>query len=81
MLEKIIVIDSIKILEDSQIEIQQATKIIDNGVEISRVYHNWCLAPGQVLQGQTARVTKAANAMWTPDVIAAYKAKLINLPK
>ena len=73
-LEKIIVIDSLNVLEDGQIQIRQATKIIEDGKELSKSYHRWVLHPGQDITDQTDKVKAIANATWTQEVIDAYNA-------
>ncbi len=75
-LEKKSVIDKIEILEDGQIQIRRADKIIEDGVEIAKTYHRQVLAPGEDLKGQDQRVATIAQAVWTPDVVTTYKEKL-----
>lgn len=74
MLEKKVVIDKIEVLEDGQIQVRQATKITEDGKEISKAYHRHVLAPGESLTGQDAKVAAIAGVVWTPTVITAYKA-------
>ena len=74
-LEKQIVIDKIEVMELGHIQVRQLTRIIEDGVELSSSYHRWALNPGDDLTGQDAKVTAIANAIWTPEVIAAYKAQ------
>ena len=78
MLEKTEIIDQINVLESGQIQVRKATKILDDGLEISKSYHRHCLAPGDDLTGQDDRVVAIANIVWTPDVIAAYQAMLMS---
>ena len=74
-LTKNIVIDKIEVLEDGQIQIRQATKIMEDGKELSKTYHRWVLSPGQDLTGQEAKVKAVAESVWTKETIAAFKAK------
>jgi len=76
MLEKKVVIDKIEVLEDGQIQIRQATKIMEDGKEISKSYHRWVLAPGQNVDDQIQKVKDIANATWTEEVISAYQEKI-----
>lgn len=73
MLEKIEVVDRVEILELGQIQVRKATKIIEDGVEISKTYHRQVLTPGEDLTGQDARVVAIANATWTEEVIENYQ--------
>ncbi len=77
MLEKQIGIDQIEVTEFGHIQVRQATKIIEDGVEISKSYHRHVLSPGDALEGQDEKVQKIAEVVWTPEVIEAYKARLM----
>ena len=74
-LEKVVVIDKIEVVENGIIQVRQRTDIVEDGNTISSSYHRWTLAPGDSTTGQDARVVAVANAVWTPEVIAAYKAQ------
>jgi hypothetical protein len=76
MLEKITVIDKIEVLEDGQIQVRQATRIMEDGQEIGKTYHRWVLAPDADVTKQDDRVKAIANTVWTKEVKDAYKAKL-----
>jgi len=75
MLEKKIVIERIEILEDGQMQIRQATKILEDGVELSKSYHRWVIAPGNDVSSQSDRVKAVAGVIHTKEVIDKYKAK------
>jgi hypothetical protein len=73
-LSKEVVIDKIEVLADEQIQVREKTAIMEDGKEISASYHRWVLAPGDDLTDQDVRVTAVAQALWTTEVVAAYKA-------
>jgi len=73
-LTKEMVIDQITISERGSIIYREATRIMEDGNQISQTYHRVCLIPGQDLTGQPANVVAICNAAWTPAVIAAYQA-------
>jgi hypothetical protein len=73
-LEKQVVIDQITVTENGIILYREATKIIEDGVELTKKYHRTSLTPGQDLTGQPANVVAIAQVAWTPEVIAAYEA-------
>ena len=75
-IEKVKVIDQITVTENGIILYREATKIIEDGVELTKTYHRSSLTPGQDLTGQPANVVGIANTVWTPEVIAAYQAAL-----
>jgi len=75
-LSKEIVIDQIEVLESNCIQVRQATKIMEDGKELSKSYHRHCLSPGDDLTNEDPKVAVIAEAVWTPEVIAAYKAML-----
>jgi hypothetical protein len=75
MLNKEVVIDKIEALESGFVQVRKVTRIIEDGVELSRSYHRWALSPGQNIADQDPRVQAICNAVWTPEVIAAFNAQ------
>jgi len=75
MLEKNVIVDQIEVTELGHVQVRQATKIIEDGKEISKSYHRHVLSPGDSLEGQDEKVQRIAKAAWTPEVVAAYKAQ------
>jgi hypothetical protein len=53
---------------------REATRIIEDGNELTKTYHRTSLTPGQDLTGQPEKVVAIAQAAWTPEVVAAYEA-------
>jgi hypothetical protein len=74
MLEKQIIIDQIEVLESDHIQVRQATRIMEDGRELSKSYHRHVLSPGDPLEGQDERVQAVAQAVWTDEVVDAYRA-------
>jgi DNA-binding transcriptional LysR family regulator len=74
MIEKVKVVDQITVTENGIILYREATKIIEDGEELTKTYHRSSLTPGQDLTGQPANVVAIANTVWTPEVVAAYQA-------
>jgi len=72
-LTKEAVIDQITVSENGIILYREATRILEDGVEISKKYHRWSLYPGQDLSNVPANVVAICNVVWTPEVIAAYQ--------
>lgn len=71
-----IVIDRIEILEDGQIQVRQATKVLKDGIEIAKTYHRHVIAPGDDTSKEDVRVKAVADAVWTDTVKKTYlKAK------
>lgn len=58
------VIDKIEVLENGQIQVRQANKVLKDGVEIAKSYHRSVLAPGDDLTNQDPRVVAVALAVW-----------------
>ena len=71
-LTKSIVVDSIEVIEDGQIQVRTRTDVLEDGVRLSHSFHRHVLAPGDSTSGQDARVIAIATATWTDAVIAAY---------
>lgn len=72
-LEKTTNIDQITITEYGHILVREATRIMENGNQLSKTFHRIVLTPGQDLTGQPEKVVAICNAAWTPDVIANFK--------
>jgi len=68
-----------EVLADGQIQVRTDTVIERDGVEASRTFHRHVVVPGQDMSGEHADVQAVANGAWTPEVIAAYKAKMAAL--
>ena len=70
------VIDNITVTENGIVLYREATRIIEDGNEISKIYHRSSLVPEQDLTGVPANVVAICNVAWTPEIIAAYKAQV-----
>ena len=68
------VIDQITVTENGTILYREATRIMEDGVQLSQTYHRSSLTPGQDLTGVPANVVAHCNTAWTADVVAAYQA-------
>lgn len=73
-LTKTTAVDQITVTEDGTVLYREATRIMEDGNQISQTYHRTSLTPGQDLTGQPANVTAICNAAWTQEVIDAYNA-------
>ena len=73
-LTKQAVIDQITVTENGTIFYREATRIMEDGNQISQTYHRNSLTPGQDLTGVPANVVAHCNTAWTAEVVAAYQA-------
>jgi len=69
-------IDRIEVVENGTVQVRQATIIIEDGNQISRTYHRWCIAPGEDYSTQEQQVQDICKVTHTAEVIAAYQAQL-----
>ena len=70
------------------VQVRKASVIKKDGVEITRAFERYVLQCGELdssdnlvdtdLSGQPAEVSAICNAVWTTDVKAAWKSKLIS---
>jgi DNA-binding transcriptional LysR family regulator len=67
-------IDQITVTENGIVLYREATRIMEDGNELSQTYHRNSLTPGQDLTGIPANVAAICNVAWTAEVIAAYQA-------
>ncbi len=75
-LTKEIVVDKVEVLEMGQLQVRTATRVLEDGVQLSSSFHRHVLAPGDDLSEQDAKVSAIATATWTPAVISAYEAMM-----
>ena len=75
-LTKETVVDQITVTENGIILYREATRIMEDGNQLSQTYHRTSLTPGQDLTGQPANVVAICNAAWTQAVITAYQAQV-----
>lgn len=73
-LTKQTVVDQITVTENGIVLYREATRIMEDGTQLSQSYHRSSLTPGQDLTGIPANVVAICNAAWTPEVVAAYQA-------
>jgi hypothetical protein len=75
-LNKTTVTDKIETLENGTIQVRTATRIDEDGTQLSQSFHRHVLAPADDLTNEDAKVVAIANAIWTPEVISAYEAMI-----
>jgi hypothetical protein len=68
-------IDQITVVENGTVLYREATRIMEDGNQISQTYHRSSLVPESDLTGVPTNVAAICNLTWTPEVIAAYKAQ------
>lgn len=73
-LTKSTAVDQITVTENGTILYREATRIMEDGVQLSQTYHRSSLTPGQDLTGVPANVVAHCNTAWTAEVVAAYQA-------
>lgn len=71
---KITTIDQITVVENGSVFYREATRIMEDGNQISQTFHRSSLTPAQDLTGVPANVVAICNTVWTAEVIAAYQA-------
>ena len=73
-LTKQVVVDQITVTENGTVLYREATRIMEDGNQISQTYHRSSLTPAQDLTGIPANVVAICNTVWTTECIAAYQA-------
>jgi len=74
-LDKEIKIDRVEVVENGTVQVRQATIITDDGNQVSKTYHRWCIVPGEDYSTQEQQVQDICKVSHTPAVIAAYQAQ------
>ena len=72
-LTKETIVDRIEVLELGQVQVRTATRVLEDGTQLSSSFHRHVLAPGDDLSQQDAKVSAIATATWTPEVVTAYE--------
>jgi hypothetical protein len=81
-LSKTTVVDKIEVLEKGQVQVRTATRVLEDGVELSSSFHRHVVVPSTKsgdtwadtdISGEDARVQAVANATWTSSVKTAYQ--------
>ncbi len=70
------IIDKIEIIENNCIQIRTATIIEKDGIELNRIFHRHVVTPIEDISNEDAKVKAIANAIWTDEIISAYKEKV-----
>jgi len=66
------VIDQITVTENGIILYREATRIMEDGIELTKTYHRSSLTPGQNLTSVPEKVAAICNTAWTREIIDAY---------
>jgi DNA-binding transcriptional LysR family regulator len=73
-LTKTTTVDQITVTENGIVLYREATRIMEDGNQISQTFHRSSLTPAQDLTGVPANVVAICNLTWTAECIAAYQA-------
>jgi len=81
-LTKVTVVDKIEVLELGNVQVRTATRVMEDGVELSSSFHRHVVEPSTKasgswadtdISGEDARVQAIATATWTSAVKTAYQ--------
>tara|TARA_R110002096_G_scaffold400455_1_gene597070 strand:- start:39 stop:314 length:276 start_codon:yes stop_codon:yes gene_type:complete len=81
-LTKETVVDKIEVLELGQVQVRTATRVLEDGVQLSSTYSRHVVVPSVKsggswgdtdISGENARVQAVATATWTDSVKTAYQ--------
>ena len=81
-LTKETVVDKIEVLEMGQVQVRTATRVLEDGVQLSSSFHRHVVVPSVKtgdtwgdtdISGEDARVQAICNATWTSAVKTAYQ--------
>ena len=75
-LEKQTVVDKTEVVENGCVQVRTATRIMEDGVQLSQSYHRHVVVPGADYSGEDARVQAICAATHTAEVVAAYQAAI-----
>ena len=81
-LTKETVVDKIEVMESGYIQVRTATRVLEDGVQLSSSFHRHVVSPSEKsddtwgdtdISGEDARVQAICNATWTAEVKTAYQ--------
>ena len=81
-LTKETVVDKVEVLEKGQVQVRTATRVLEDGVQLSSSFHRHVVVPSVKtgdtwadtdISGEDARVQAIATATWTSSVKTAYQ--------
>jgi len=81
-LTKETIVDKIEVLEKGQVQVRTATRVLEDGTQLSQSYHRHVVVPSVKtdgswgdtdISGEDAEVQAIANAKWTSEVKTAYQ--------
>jgi hypothetical protein len=70
------IIDKIEVAENGAILVREASRVFNDDQMIAQTFHRSSFAPGSDVSGMPDNVQAVAKAIWTEDVVAAYKASI-----
>ena len=73
-------VDQITVTENGVVLYREATRVMEDNVEISKTFHRTSLTPGQDLTGVPDSVVAICNTAWTDAVVAAYQTQMETQP-
>lgn len=76
MLTKQVTFDQ-QITENGQIQVRQITRVLEDGKELSKSYHRHVVTPIDNVENEDERTKLIASAIYTPEFVTAYKAKIV----
>ena len=81
-LTKETVVDKIEVLEMGQVQVRTATRVMEDGTQLSQSFHRHVVEPSTKasgswadtdISGEDARVQAIATATWTSEVKTAFQ--------
>ena len=81
-LTKETVVDKIEVIENGVVQVRTATRVLEDGVQLSSSFHRHVIEPSTKasgswadtdISGEDAEVQAIANAKWTSAVKTAYQ--------
>ena len=64
-----------QVLEDGQIQIRRITRIMEDGQELSKVYHRHCVDPISDLSQEDDRTKLITGVLYTPVFVSEFVEK------
>jgi hypothetical protein len=73
-ISKKLIVDRIEVLKNGTVQIRTKTSIVEDGKEISGIFHRHVIAPGDDYSKEDSKVVAICAVTHTTEVIFAYQA-------
>lgn len=80
MLREVSLISQVNVDEFGNISVRRSDRVMRDDEMVAETFHRHALTPGSQLDGEDPMVVAIALAVWTPERLAAWRARVESTP-